>query len=99
MKFLIPLLGIGLLLGGCLKTTAHDGPRPGYMSASAYAGPGQFNSRPRGAPNCGPSGTFSTQHGKCIGNKMHDIPLTESQKATFSTCEKIKTRTVMKGDK
>ncbi len=101
MKFVTVamLAGIGLLLGGCFQTSSHGGPRPGYGHHYAYAssGPG-YGSRDR-APDCGSDGGFSARLGKCVGNETHDVELTGAQKATFTSCGRIMTRTVLKGDR
>ena len=103
-KLFLGLIGIGLLLGGCQSRSNIDSYRGG-QPAPAYVGPvgpatyGNLpHSRRQGAPNCGSRGTFSAKYGKCIG-EFHDIQLTESQKATFASCERIMTRTVMKGNR
>jgi len=98
MKLLFSLLAIGLLFGGCVSKRPYGSPGPGHSYASVEYD-NQSRSNDRETPNCGSDGKFDTEHSKCIGNKMHDIELTEAQKATFATCRDIKTRTVWKDGK
>jgi len=104
MKLLFSLLAIGLLLGGCANQRSFGSPRLAYAQNNSDVDDEdgyrrQASYRGRGAPNCGADGKFSEKFGKCIGKEFHDIELSAEQKATFASCERIETRTVMRGDR
>lgn len=63
--------------------------RPGY-------GPGfgaPYGGR-RSGPRCPPGSRFEPQFGKCIGTRLHHVPLHPEARAAFPTCQNIETREV-----
>lgn len=50
----------------------------------------------RGGPRCPPGSRFEPQFGKCIGTRLHHVPLHPEARAAFPTCQNIETREVWK---
>lgn len=75
------------------------GPQP-YGAPRHGMGPGYGAPHPgmhRGHPRCPPGSNFNPQFGKCIGTRLHHIPLHPEAQAAFPTCRTIETRLVWKG--
>ncbi len=96
---LASLVAVGLVLGGCANRRSHAGPGPGQSFASAEYDRESGSHGDRGKPDCGPDGKFSTEHGKCVGNEVHDKELSASDKETFATCNRIVSRKVLEDGK
>lgn len=58
-----------------------------------------YGSGRRGQPSCGGAGHFDPKYGKCVGNQLHDIPLSAEARDRLASCGQIETRYVERGNR